>query len=81
MASRLHDSPRGKDTTQEDAMPTLSIAQSIILAARTCAGELGADRAWLYKVDHVRHIDRYIDFFGAGPRRDRTTDRALGSPA
>jgi hypothetical protein len=81
MASRLHDLRGEKDSTQEDAMAMLPIAQSISLVARTCAGELGADRAWLYKVDHVRHIDRYIDFFGAGPRRDRTTDRALGSPA
>jgi hypothetical protein len=27
------------------------------------------DRRWLYKNDHPRRIDRYVDFFGTG-RRD-----------
>jgi hypothetical protein len=62
-------------------MATLPVAQSISLVARACAGESGPDRAWLYKADYVRHIDRYIDFFGAGVRRELTTDLALGSLA
>jgi hypothetical protein len=62
-------------------MPMLPVAQSISLVARACAGESGNDRAWLYKADYVRHIDRYIDFFGTAARRERTTDLALGSLA
>ncbi len=32
------------------------------------------DRAWLYKPDHARHIDRYIDFFGTPAPRRETLD-------
>jgi hypothetical protein len=62
-------------------MATLPVAQSISVVARACAGESGSDRAWLYKADYVRHIDRYIDFFGAGVRRDAASELALGSLA
>jgi hypothetical protein len=62
-------------------MATLPVAQPISLIARACAGELGGDRAWLYKADYARHIDRYIDFFGAGSARERAGDVALGSSA
>jgi hypothetical protein len=62
-------------------MAMLPVAQSIGLVARAGGGEPGSDRAWLYKTDYVRHIDRYIDFFGAGVRRERTPDLALGSLA
>jgi hypothetical protein len=34
----------------------------------------GRDRAWLYKADHARHIDRYIDFFGTPAPRRETLD-------
>jgi hypothetical protein len=70
-------------------MATLPAAQSISLVARAYAGESGSDRAWLYKADYVRRIDRYIDFFGTGVRREfgaplrreLITDLALGSLA
>jgi hypothetical protein len=62
-------------------MATLPVAQSISLVARAGAGESRSDRAWLYKADYVRNIDRYIDFFGAGVRRELTADLALGSLA
>jgi hypothetical protein len=32
------------------------------------------DRAWLYKTDHARPIDRYIDFFGTPAPRRETLD-------
>lgn len=62
-------------------MAMLPVAQSISLLARASAGEAASERAWLYKTDYARHIDRYIDFFGAGVRRDLTPDLALGSLA
>jgi hypothetical protein len=31
-------------------------------------------RSWLYKDDHPRHIDRYIDFFGSGRTRTILAD-------
>lgn len=58
-------------------MVQLSTAQSISIAARAYAGGPGTDRAWLYKSDYVRAIDRYIDFFGTGVRRELVFDRAL----
>ena len=39
------------------------------LAARPAARARALDRRWLYKDDHPRRIDRYVDFFGTG-RRD-----------
>jgi hypothetical protein len=29
---------------------------------------------WLYKADHPRRIDQYIDFFGTGAPRRQTAD-------
>jgi hypothetical protein len=51
-----------------------NVAHSISVVARTGAGEAGTDRAWLYKADYARRIDRYIDFFGTGARRDLTLE-------
>jgi hypothetical protein len=31
--------------------------------------ERDRERHWLYKTDHPRRIDRYIDFFGTGRAR------------
>jgi hypothetical protein len=31
-------------------------------------------REWLYKADHPRHIDLYIDFFGTGASRPEAGD-------
>jgi hypothetical protein len=62
-------------------MTPVSVAQFVGLIARARAGEAGSDRAWLYKADYTRHIDRYIDFFGTGGRRDVATDPGLGSAA
>jgi hypothetical protein len=31
-------------------------------------------REWLYKADHPRRIDQYIDFFGTGAPRRETAD-------
>jgi hypothetical protein len=31
-------------------------------------------REWLYKADHPRHIDQYIDFFGTGVSRREAGD-------
>jgi hypothetical protein len=71
MAHRLH--VRGTETTHwqtqlEDAMSRRH-AVVMNLAARPAARARALDRRWLYKDDHPRRIDRYVDFFGTG-RRD-----------
>jgi len=38
-------------------------------------GAARAARDWLYKADHPRRIDQYIDFFGTGAAPRETADR------
>jgi hypothetical protein len=46
--------------------------------ARARAVEPRAGRPWLYKEDHPRGIDRYIDFFGDRARRPGTDADGCG---
>jgi hypothetical protein len=55
---------------------------SAVTVAAPARGACSA-REWLYKDDHPRRIDRYIDFFGSGapPEVPEAGEVALGSLA
>jgi hypothetical protein len=47
-------------------MTYLSTLQHVSSVAHAGTGDRRRVREWLYKPDHPRTVDRYIDFFGTG---------------